>query len=71
MGNLDQVIDFRTAADDRLAEASPVDGRVGADIHIVFEDNITNLRDAVNLAAGGFVAEAIRAHDHAGLEATT
>src|SRR5215510_8405633 len=43
--DLDEIVDFRAAADDGMAERRAVDGAVRADLHIVLDDDAAGLRD--------------------------
>ena len=69
VGDLDEIIDLGAPPDHRLAEAGAVEGRVGADLDVVFEDHVADLRDATDLAVDGLITEAIGADDGAGLDA--
>ena len=52
-----QVAQFGATADDRAANRCPVDRRVRADLHVIFENDIADLRDLVmhNFAAGSLM----------------
>src|ERR1700732_3628390 len=43
--DLDLVVDFRTLADHGVAQAAAVDGRSGADLHVVLDQDAAGLRD--------------------------
>src|SRR5437879_11740543 len=45
VGDLDQVVHFRAATDDRLAEGGAVHGHVRAQLHVVLKDHGSNLGD--------------------------
>ena len=45
MGDVDQVIDLRTAADQRLPQGGAVETDIGADFHVIFNAHPTDLRD--------------------------
>src|SRR5262245_34569394 len=70
VGDLHEVIDLGAAPDDGLPQHGPIDGRVGADLHVVLDDHRSHLGDlTVGMAVPG-VPEAIvadhgaRVHDH-------
>src|SRR5690606_6187974 len=44
MADLDQVVQFGSLADDGAADRGPIDGCVGADLHIIVQDHIAHLR---------------------------
>ena len=46
MANLDQIIDHGPCADYRIVKRTPIDGRIGANLHIVFDDDPAELRHA-------------------------
>lgn len=58
MADLHQVIDARASADDGVASRSPVDRGAGANLHVVFDDDTTKLRDTEKTRLGGGEAEA-------------
>src|SRR5262249_16346668 len=45
--DLHQVVDLAAGADARLAERGSIDGGVGADFDVVFDDHAADLRDLV------------------------
>ena len=64
VADLDQVVEFHAPADDRRVGLGPVDAGVGADFHVVFDDDVAQLRNLVEAACGiGNEAEAVGA-DH-------
>jgi hypothetical protein len=69
MADLHEVVDLRPFADDGLAEGGTVDGRAGADLHVVLDAHDPDLRDLVvlTLIVGG-EAEAVRADHHAAVD---
>src|ERR1043166_3281233 len=44
MGDLHEVIDLGTFADDSRTEGAAIDGDIGADFNIIMNDHIANLR---------------------------
>jgi hypothetical protein len=44
MGDLNEIIDLRALADHGIAAGAPVHGRIGADFHIVLNDDAADLR---------------------------
>ena len=67
--NLDKIVDLCPPADDGFPEGGPVDRHIGADFHIVFQDDGSGLRDLdpSTLRPLG-KAEAVRADDRAALD---
>ena len=45
MGDMDQVVDLRTATDERLSYSGAVDAQIGTDFHIIFNAHPTDLWD--------------------------
>ena len=70
--DLHEVVDLRAGADPRLADRRPIDRRVGADLDVVFDDDVGVLRDlqvrAVRLPRE---AEAVAADDGAVVQRST
>ena len=52
MRDLHEVVDLRAGADPRLADRRPIDRRVGADLDVVFDDDVGVLRDLQMRAVG-------------------
>src|ERR1700720_2047759 len=44
VADLDLIVDFRAFADHRVAQAAAIDGRSGADLHAVLNQDATGLR---------------------------
>ena len=42
--DLDEIINFRALADDRILKGAAVDGRVGPDLDVVLDDDPADLR---------------------------
>ena len=61
MTDLHKVIDARTGTYDGVAGRSAIDGRVGADFHVVFNKHSAKLRDAEKACLGCGEAEALLA----------
>jgi hypothetical protein len=52
--NLDQIINLGALAEHRVAERAAVDGRTGADLHVVLDNHTAQLRNlGVPRGAGG------------------
>ena len=73
VADLDEVIYFGSSANAGLADRGPVDGGVGLDLDVVFEDGGAGLEDLVPGGAGGGVmvageAEAVGSDDGTVLE---
>ena len=58
-------------ADDGIAEGAAVDGAVGTNFDVVFENNGADLRDLVVFAVVGGVAKAVLTDDTAGMNRDT
>src|SRR6185369_16520360 len=67
--NLNQVIDFRPAADDGRAERPAIDGDVRPDLDVVADDHIADLRHLAVGACVEHVPETVGAYDRAGVNA--
>ena len=68
VGDLDQVVHFRAATDDRLAEGGAVHGHVRAQLHVVLKDHGSNLGDLSVPSAFLDVAEPVAADDRARMD---
>src|SRR5450432_1773898 len=62
VGDMDQVVEFYSFAQDRRTKRSPVNGAIGADLHIIFYQHIPDLGYFFNIVFG-VEAKAITA-DH-------
>src|SRR6185503_9959723 len=66
--DLHEIINFRAFADHGVLERAAVDAAVGADLHVVLDDDAADLRHLdVTLGAHG-EAETVLPHPHAGVE---
>ena len=65
VADVDEVIDFCAAADAGFVERAAVDGRVGSDLDVVFDDEASDLRELLVASGLGVadVAEAFTAED--------
>ena len=45
VGDVHQVVDFRAGLNSRLSDRRPIDGGVRADLHVVFDDHVGDLRN--------------------------
>lgn len=61
--DLHQVVDLSAPLDHRRTAHAPIDGDVGADLHIVFDDHRADVRHFMLLAAHRHVAETVGADD--------
>ena len=68
VGDMDQVVDFRALADDGGAERAAVNGGIGADLDIVVDDDVAELKHFPVAALVEHIAEAVRADDRAGVD---
>src|SRR5579862_3480777 len=68
-----QVIDLRTAANPGLSEGASIDGRVGADLHIVFDDQRALLRELRIRSIRGIahIPESVGPQDRSGMNHDT
>ena len=69
MGDLDQVIDLGATPDDGGAERAPVDGHIGADLHVVHDDDLADLRDLAMDPAVEDITETVGANHGTGVNA--
>ena len=70
VADVDQVVNLRAPADARDFQSAPVDGGVGADLHMVFDFQASDLGEFF-VASGGFVAhvtEAVAAENRARMD---
>ena len=64
--DLHEVVDLRSGADPRLADGGAIDRRIRPNLHVVFDDDIADLRDLlVSAIRACGEAEAIAADDRA------
>src|SRR2546425_5743212 len=67
VADLDEIVDLGAAPDHRLPQHRTIDGRVGADLHVVLDHHRSQLGDlAVAVAVPG-ITEPLVAHDGAGV----
>ena len=66
--DLDEIVDLRPLADDGIAVAAAVDGRVGADLDIVLDDHPPDLRHLQVPLGAGHEAETILSDANAGMD---
>src|SRR5208337_1809430 len=73
VADVHEVVDLGAAADAGFVESAAVDGGVGADFHIVFDRQASNLRELLVTSGLGIadVAEARTAEDSASLHDDT
>src|SRR5262249_33637735 len=57
VSDLHQIVDLRALADHRISQSAAVDGRVGADLHVVLDDDAPDLRQPLGAARAGDEAE--------------
>ena len=67
--DVDEVVDFRALADGRRAEGATVNRNVRADLYVVADDDMSNLRNFAVDAAVLNVAVAVRTDDRIGVDA--
>ena len=68
MPDLHKIINFRALADNGVPERPAVNSRIGADFHVVLNDDPANLRDlGVVLPAHG-KSEPVLANGYAGMD---
>ena len=66
--DLDEIINFRALADDRVLKGAPIDGRIGADLDVVLDDDPADLRHLEVPAGAHGEAEAVLADAHARMD---
>ena len=66
--DLHEIVDLRAGADARAARLRAVDARVRADLDVVFEHHVSDLRDSFRSALDERPAEAVAADDAAGVQ---
>ena len=66
--DLNEVINLRAFADDGRSEGAAIDCHVRADLHVVVDDDVADLRHLAVFAFIEDVAEAVRADDCAGVD---
>src|SRR5437016_10407713 len=80
VAHLDEIVQFRALAQPRLAQCSAINTGVGADLHIILDDNIADRVDSNELlieaphrsgAAGRFDAARLRRHVGESVSANT
>ena len=67
--DLHEVVDFRAAPDDGRAERAAINARVRANLDIVVNDDVADLKHLAMLARVEHVAVTVRADDRAGVDA--
>ncbi len=68
VGDLHEIVDLGVFADDRVGHGAAVDGRVGADLDIVLDDDAADLRNALRAGRAGGEAETVLADPGAGMD---
>ena len=68
VGDLDEVVDLHPPLDPGPAEGAAVDGRICADLHVVVDLDVADLRDLPVFLSGKGETEAVAADDDAGME---
>src|SRR5881409_3765122 len=71
VGDLDEVVDLCAPTDRGRPERAPIDGSVRADLDVVMNDDVPDLRDLAMGAGIEHVTESVRADDGAGMNADT
>src|SRR5690349_4325755 len=69
VGDLNEVIDFGSSANDGRPQGTAIDRHIGADFDVVANDYVADLRHLAMRAGIRNVAEAIRTNDAAGMDA--
>ena len=68
MSDLHQIVDLGALADDGIPGGAAVDGRIGADLHIVLNDDAAGLRDFLMALRGRQIAETVLADARARMD---
>ena len=66
--DLHEIINFGALADDRVLKGAAIDGRIGADLDVVLDDDAADLRHLEVAAAAHGEAEAVLADAHARMD---
>ena len=66
--DLHEVVDLRALADDRRPERAAINRHVRADLHVVAEDDVADLRHFAVHPCVQHVAKSVRADDRAGMD---
>ena len=66
--DLDEIVDLGALADDRIAGRAAIDRRVGADFHVVLDDDAPGLRNFLMPLRTRQIAEAVLADTGAGMD---
>src|SRR5438477_10414741 len=67
MRDLDESIDFSAFTYDSRAQRSPIDGYVGADLHVIVNNHVTDLRHLQVRSLIKHIAKPVRAHHSPGV----
>ena len=68
VSDLNEVIHLGSAAEDRGTQRGAVDGHAGADLHIVMQDHLSDLRNLAVLSLVEHIPEAVRTDDRPGVD---
>ena len=68
VGDMDEVIDFCTLTNDGGAEGAAIDGRVRANLDVVVDDDVTDLKDFPMAALIEHVTKAVGANNGTGVD---
>src|SRR4051794_21392339 len=71
VGDLNQIVDLGPLADDRVGHRAAIDGRIGADLDIILNDDAADLRHAFGPLGAAHEAEAILADPGAAVDDDT
>src|SRR3989338_7825233 len=69
VGDLDEVVDLRPTLDQRRADGRPVHAHVAADLHVVLDDDVADLRDLDVASPAEDIADPAPADDRAAVDA--
>src|SRR5437899_5501249 len=68
VGDLHQIVDLGALSDDGVGHRAAIDGRVGADLDVVLDDDAADLRHALRSLGAGHEAEAVLADPCAAMD---
>ena len=68
MTDLHEVVELGATANDGVTHGSTIDGGVGTDLVVAFEDDVADLRDLLILTVDWGEAEAVGTDDASGME---
>ena len=68
VGDLYQVVDLGSSLNDGFAQRRSIDRGIGADLHVIFDDDDADLRDLDPPGTGAGITETVAADDYTGVQ---